>query len=70
MTCYKKATACAATVRKGYSTAGQYNPFACQQELTLQQQHDSLYACLLCGNRLYANRTAQDHIQTEGMHGG
>jgi hypothetical protein len=44
MTCYRKATACAATVRKGYSTVGQYSPFTCQRELTLQRQQDSLYA--------------------------
>jgi hypothetical protein len=45
MTCYRKATACTTTVRKGYSTAGQCSPFACQQELALQRQHDPLYAC-------------------------
>jgi hypothetical protein len=44
MTCYRKATACVATVRKGYSTAGQYSPVTCQWELTLQRQYDSLYA--------------------------
>jgi hypothetical protein len=44
MTYYRKATACAATVRNCYSMAGQYSPFACQWELTLQRQHDSLYA--------------------------
>jgi hypothetical protein len=43
--CYRKATTCAATVRKCYITAGQYNPFANQRELTLNRQHDSLYAC-------------------------
>jgi hypothetical protein len=44
MTCYRKATACAATMRKGYSMASQYSPFACQRELTLQPQRNSLYA--------------------------
>jgi hypothetical protein len=36
MACSRRAAACAATVRGGYSTAGQHSPFACQQELTLQ----------------------------------
>jgi hypothetical protein len=31
---------CAATVRKGYISAGQYSPFAYQRELTLHLQHD------------------------------
>jgi hypothetical protein len=39
MTYYRKATVCTATVQKGYSTAGQCSPVACQQELTLQRQH-------------------------------
>jgi hypothetical protein len=45
MTCNRKATACIATMPGGYSTAGQYSPFTSQRELTLQRQHDSLYAC-------------------------
>jgi hypothetical protein len=45
MTCCRKTTTCAATVRKGYSTAGQYSLFAYQRELTLHRQHDTLYAC-------------------------
>jgi hypothetical protein len=36
MTCCRKATACSATMCKGYSTAGQYSPFAYQRELTLR----------------------------------
>jgi hypothetical protein len=63
MTCCRKATTCAATVRKGYITAGQYSPSVYQRELTLHRQHDSLYACqrqqTLCqqdGTRPYRNR--------------
>jgi hypothetical protein len=47
MTYCKKATMCAATVRKGYILAVQYSPFVYQQELTLHQEHDSPYACQL-----------------------
>jgi hypothetical protein len=35
---------CAATVRKGYISAGQYSPFTYQRELTLHLQHVSPYA--------------------------
>jgi hypothetical protein len=42
MTCYRKATVCTVTMRKGYNTAGQSSPIACQQELTLQRQHAPL----------------------------
>jgi hypothetical protein len=45
MICCRKPTTCAATVRKGYISAGQYSPFAYLRELTLHRQHDSPYAC-------------------------
>jgi hypothetical protein len=47
-------------VRKGYSTAGQCSPFACQQELTLQRQHDPLYACQR--QQTLCQQDGQDHI--------
>jgi hypothetical protein len=63
MTCCRNTTTCAATVHKGYITAGQYSPSAYQQELTLHRQHDLLYACqrqhTLCqqdGTRPYPDR--------------
>jgi hypothetical protein len=60
MTCHRKATRVHSYSVKSYSTAGQCSPFAYQQELTLQRQHDPHYA----------DRTAQDQIQTEDTHGG